>query len=124
LLIITLIYPFIWLFRRFHSRGGGRWEVCGGAYALKSCVDAPADLADTEPTRVAGARLVKTAAGVKTLVGEPEGEWFRRWEGTIRNAVVGHRQERIPLTVPDEMSWNAAAEMLDGYRRPARLAES
>ncbi|KXN90053.1 hypothetical protein AN958_05058 [Leucoagaricus sp. SymC.cos] len=36
--IILFIFPFIWLFKRFHSRGGGRWEVCGGAYALKRLV--------------------------------------------------------------------------------------
>ncbi|KAJ2920306.1 hypothetical protein MD484_g247, partial [Candolleomyces efflorescens] len=36
--IILLIFPFIWLFKRFHSRGGGRWEVCGGAYPLKRWV--------------------------------------------------------------------------------------
>ncbi|KAG8219789.1 hypothetical protein J3R82DRAFT_761 [Butyriboletus roseoflavus] len=35
LLIITFVYPFLWLFRRFHPRGGGIWRVCGGAYALK-----------------------------------------------------------------------------------------
>jgi len=36
--IILLIYPFIWLFKRFHSKGGGIWEVCGGAYPLKQWV--------------------------------------------------------------------------------------
>ncbi|KAJ3553990.1 hypothetical protein NP233_g12520 [Leucocoprinus birnbaumii] len=41
--ILLLIYPFIWLFKRFNSKGGGKWEVCGGAYALKRWVplDAP-----------------------------------------------------------------------------------
>lgn len=42
--IILLIYPFIWLFKRFHSRGGGRWKVCGGAYPLKRWV--PLEQAD------------------------------------------------------------------------------
>ncbi|KAF9535451.1 hypothetical protein CPB83DRAFT_841772 [Crepidotus variabilis] len=37
--IILLVFPFIWLFKRFHPRGGGRWEVCGGAYPLKKIVD-------------------------------------------------------------------------------------
>ena len=36
LLWILLIYPFIWLFKRFHSRGGGKWRVAGGAYATKA----------------------------------------------------------------------------------------
>jgi hypothetical protein len=38
LLWILLIYPFIWLFERFHSRGGGQWRVAGGAYATKAWV--------------------------------------------------------------------------------------
>ncbi|KAF7793351.1 hypothetical protein EIP86_004463 [Pleurotus ostreatoroseus] len=36
LLWLTLIYPFLWLFKRFARDGGGRWEVCGGAYPLKA----------------------------------------------------------------------------------------
>lgn len=36
--IILLIYPFIWLFKRFHKMGGGIWEVCGGAYPLKQWI--------------------------------------------------------------------------------------
>lgn len=52
--IILFIYPFIWLFKRFHSRGGGRWEVCGGAYPLKRWV--PLEQADEPggPTRSSG----------------------------------------------------------------------
>ncbi|KAJ8522593.1 hypothetical protein ONZ45_g858 [Pleurotus djamor] len=38
LLWLCLLYPFVWLFKRFHRLGGGRWEVCGGAYALKRWV--------------------------------------------------------------------------------------
>ncbi|SRR5258706_2017047 len=38
LLWILLIYPFIWLFKRFHSSGGGQWRVAGGAYATKAWV--------------------------------------------------------------------------------------
>lgn len=34
LLWVTLIYPFIWLFKRFSRAGGGRWEVFGGAFGL------------------------------------------------------------------------------------------
>src|SRR5258707_11270260 len=30
LLWILFIYPFIWLFKRFHSGGGGQWRVAGG----------------------------------------------------------------------------------------------
>ncbi|CAG7850827.1 SubName: Full=Uncharacterized protein {ECO:0000313/EMBL:CCA71762.1} [Serendipita indica DSM 11827] len=38
LLWITLIYPFIWLFKRFSKRGGGIWQVAGAAYSLKEWV--------------------------------------------------------------------------------------
>lgn len=38
LLWITLIYPFIWLFKRFAPNGGGVWRVSGAAYPLKQWV--------------------------------------------------------------------------------------
>ncbi|KAG8809006.1 hypothetical protein FRC19_004122 [Serendipita sp. 401] len=38
LLWITLIYPFIWLFKRFAKNGGGIWRVAGAAYPLKEWV--------------------------------------------------------------------------------------
>lgn len=38
LLWITLIYPFIWLYKRFAPRGGGIWRVAGAAYPLKEWV--------------------------------------------------------------------------------------
>jgi hypothetical protein len=55
LLWLTLVYPILWLFRRYASHGGGRWEVCGGAYALKIVEDAlpeeiPSSIAFPEPT--------------------------------------------------------------------------
>ncbi|PPR05689.1 hypothetical protein CVT26_008930 [Gymnopilus dilepis] len=43
---LLLLYPFVWLFKRFHSRGGGRWEVCGGAYPLKQWVPLDGEEAD------------------------------------------------------------------------------
>lgn len=129
LLFLTLIYPFIALFRRFHRRGGGRWEVCGGAYALKAWTDAPPDALAAatatagEPARAS--RIVKTPHGVKMLLGEPEGEWFRRWQGTIRNAVLGRRQHAPPLIQPDgDEGWNPAAEALDGFRSPPAVPYS
>ncbi|KZP31382.1 hypothetical protein FIBSPDRAFT_849875 [Athelia psychrophila] len=93
LLMLTLVYPFIWLFRRFHSRGGGRWEVCGGAYALK--------------------RAEADAKG--GVVGLKEGQWLRRWEGSIRYAVATHVQTAVPLTTPDFLHAPARAMLLDGY---------
>ncbi|KAF9568414.1 hypothetical protein CPC08DRAFT_702434 [Agrocybe pediades] len=37
--IILFIFPFIWLFKRFHPLGGGKWEVGGAAYPFKMYVD-------------------------------------------------------------------------------------
>jgi len=75
LLIITLIYPIIWLFQRFHQRGGGRWAVGGGAYALKRWGRA------------------QEGSERRVLMGEQEGDWFRRWEGRIRRKVKERRVE-------------------------------
>ncbi|KAH9486957.1 hypothetical protein JR316_0001023 [Psilocybe cubensis] len=56
--IILLIFPFVWLYKRFHPRGGGRWEVCGGAYALKQWVPV-----ESEQDAVAAAAEFSTTPG-------------------------------------------------------------
>lgn len=94
LLWLSLVYPFLWLWRRFSSRGGGKWKVCGGAYALKA-------------TRPDG-----------TVDGLREGEWMRRWEDTIRHVVVSGMQNysgplREPLVGTNGVLNSVAA--LDGY---------
>lgn len=122
LLWILLIYPFIWLFKRFTSGGGGRWEVCGGAYALKSWkIINPAEDNDPPPPfsehdySYNGRTIINTPMGQAELVGTKEGEWFQRWEGTIKRAVMGRCQSAVPLTIPDDGPL-AAAVMLDGYQ--------
>jgi len=113
--IILLIFPFIWLFKRFHSRGGGRWEVCGGAYPLKQWVPLDPGEVDSDPlppynpfstssalttttaSRTAQ-RYIQTPTGPKKLLGLKEGEWFRNWEGVIIRAVIGRYQSPIPLS--------------------------
>jgi hypothetical protein len=125
LLFLTLIYPFIWLFKRFHSRGGGRWDVCGGAYALKrveqttkqSAPDAHAespfrDVFETVDATAQGSSLADPPGRRTKVVGMREGEWFRQWEGTIRRAVQNRMQDRQPLTMPDD---HPAHQALDGY---------
>ncbi|PPQ99605.1 hypothetical protein CVT24_005181 [Panaeolus cyanescens] len=117
--IILFIFPFIWLYKRFHSRGGGTWEVCGAAYALKKWVplepgeqmESPEDLPPYEALRSpdsafsSGSRspqrssyYIQTPTGTKKLIGQREGEWFRAWEGNIRNAVLTRYQSQEPLT--------------------------
>jgi hypothetical protein len=79
LLIITLIYPCIWLFQRLYRRGGGRWAVGGSGYALK--------------------RRVRAAEG--ELIGEKEEEWMKRWEGTIRRSVMAKRVDSAEMIEPN-----------------------
>ncbi|KAG2159835.1 uncharacterized protein EDB93DRAFT_1244610 [Suillus bovinus] len=127
LLFLTFIYPFIWLFKRFHSRGGGRWDVCGGAYALKrveQCAKQFApdvhaespfrDVFDTVDATAQGSSLADPPGRRTKVVGMREGEWFRQWEGTIRRAVQNRLQDRQPLTMPDDHPAHEAL-VLDGY---------
>jgi hypothetical protein len=138
--IILLVFPFIWLFKRFHSRGGGRWEVCGGAYPMKLWVPAESPH-DIEAAALAGERLpaysdsltpspgswspwtrspsnlyMQTPSGPMKLLGQKEGEWFRQWEGAITRAVLTGYQSPIPL--PSSTSSPAAVQLLDGYNDP------
>lgn len=102
LLIILLIYPFIWLYKRFH--GGGRWEVCGGAYGLKRVLPIGDELpsySSEQPGKVVGVR---------------EGEWFKSWQGIIRRSVIGRYQSSIPIPSPDnEENRGGLFAYLDGY---------
>jgi hypothetical protein len=111
------LYPFIWLFKRFHSCGGGRWEVCGGAYALKRWVPVEAevdeqDLLRTEPHSTP--RVSQTSAGMNKLVGMREGDWFRKWEATITGAVRNRYQSSTPIFTPANAVVQEAL-LLDGY---------
>ena len=114
ILWIFLIYPFIWLYTRFSKRGGGRWVVCGGAYALKRWQPIEDDAAPPPP--FSDERVHHDAViGHARLVGMKEGEWFQKWEGSIKRAVTGRLKAKEPLLAPDEGPTPAAA-MLDGYR--------
>jgi hypothetical protein len=146
--IILLIFPFIWLYKRFHPRGGGRWEVCGGAYALKRWIPLePSDEAEfleaeqlpaydmmntTSLTPLATStgtdrlsqrsnRFMQTSTGPKKLIGLREGEWFRSWEGAITRAVIGRYQSQIPL--PSSTRSNLVAQTLDGYNDSPALIQ-
>jgi hypothetical protein len=88
---LFLVYPFIWLFRRYSRRGGGRWEVCRAAYALKR----------PPVSRPDGSQLTE---------GMKEGDWFHLWQSTILHGVRARVQNSHPL--PNRGN---PAEMLDGY---------
>lgn len=130
LLIITFIYPFLWLFRRFHPRGGGIWRVCGGAYALKRVeqVTSPQehagdcknsewpfpDAQQVDNTRGQASGSTGLSDTRTKVVGLREGVWFRQWEGPIRRAVLNRLQESDPLVAGDGGSTSPTI-MLDGY---------
>ncbi|KAK0465054.1 uncharacterized protein EV420DRAFT_1637223 [Desarmillaria tabescens] len=118
--IILFIFPFIWLFKRFHSKGGGRWEVCGGAYALKrwqSLESEPEHHVDTKGSVARDAVIVRSRDGqAKKLVGSREGEWLKQWQGTIMRAVQMRYESTEPITVTTEQNLNQPLPVeLDGY---------
>lgn len=89
LLSLVLIYPAIWLWRRFSSSGGGRYEVCGAAYALRRHGE-----------------------------GEKEGEWMKRWEPTVRHVVGNSIKGGEPMLEPvvdGHAALPDAVRALDGY---------
>ncbi|KAK0478383.1 hypothetical protein IW261DRAFT_1551706 [Armillaria novae-zelandiae] len=118
--IILLIFPFIWLFKRFHSKGGGRWEVCGGAYALKRWQPLDSELEHSLDAKGPVARdavIVRSGDGqAKKLVGSREGEWLKQWQGTIMRAVQMRYESTEPMLVTTEQILNHPLPIeLDGY---------
>ncbi|TFK77124.1 hypothetical protein BDN72DRAFT_754946 [Pluteus cervinus] len=112
--IITLIFPFIWLFKRFHSRGGGRWEVCGGAYALKRPAHAGEESTSSLPSGKGQPQTALTQ-GTSQIIGIREGEWFRKWEPTITRAVTQRYQSPTPFYTPTTQVQYNPGHALDGY---------
>ncbi|KAJ6604625.1 hypothetical protein DFH09DRAFT_1123331 [Mycena vulgaris] len=120
--IILLIFPFIWLFKRFHSHGGGSWSVCGGAYALKSWVpviepeaqDVSTLKGRPAPPQAEDRSLITTSGGTSRLSGVREGEWFKKWQPTIVRAVCNRYQSSTPLFNTSEEGV-PQAYALDGY---------
>jgi hypothetical protein len=98
--IILLIFPFIWLFKRFNSRGGGRWEVCGGAYSLKREV------------------YEQSPSIRKWVIGVSEAEWLRRCEAVIKRSVHGHYISSTPIVVPNQPEPDHGSQVgyQDGYQ--------
>ncbi|KAF8596410.1 hypothetical protein BDV93DRAFT_610902 [Ceratobasidium sp. AG-I] len=116
LLWIFLIYPFIWLYRRFH---GGRWEVAGAAFPLrawKHCEGSiPGESAVEYRARILkeggevasiGSEasdervLAESPQGVSQLVGTDERDWFQTWKSTIIHCVRSRVREQAPLITP------------------------
>ena len=56
--------------------------------------------------------------GRRILNGEREGEWFKRWEGTIRRCVMARKVDNRALSSPDDeaLVTNWPATELDGFQ--------
>jgi hypothetical protein len=119
LLWITLIYPFIWLFKRFHPRGGGRWQVCGAAYAYKRLVKVDSNNPNLK-NMIYNGEVVRTRDGIGYLqvLGTREGQWFKAWESTIRENVMGKVQTEDVVLVPNAQRAAIIGSMLDGFTLP------
>lgn len=64
----------------------------GAAYAVKRWIS------DSKPASTSGEG--EAQGPVRKMEGMKEGEWFERWEGTIRRAVVEGRIDRVPMQEP------------------------
>ncbi|KIM24638.1 hypothetical protein M408DRAFT_75641 [Serendipita vermifera MAFF 305830] len=94
---ITLIFPFLWLWRRLWPDAGGKWEVGGAAFRAKRWELVPGTRpGETEynalvrlggPQGVGGRRLRAGKEGVWVLKGVHEADWFKEWEDSIRCGV-------------------------------------
>ncbi|KAF8875060.1 hypothetical protein BD779DRAFT_1450402, partial [Infundibulicybe gibba] len=121
LLWLILVYPLIWLWKRYSVTGGGRWEVCGAAYGMKHVEPLEADTPESEasPAAAAGSRVVDTPGGRVRLIGLSEGEWFRRWEGVVQHAVRVGLQRPLDEPMKDPEDGPAdVAQGLWGYNLP------
>lgn len=58
-------------------------------------------------------RVIRMEDGARKLVGLREGEWFKKWEWTIKRMVRGHYQSTTPL--PEQEQTLASVSGLDGY---------
>ncbi|KAF8757677.1 hypothetical protein RHS01_03650 [Rhizoctonia solani] len=117
--------PFIWVYKRLR---GGRWEVAGSAFPLrtwKHCRDSirgeSAEIyrqrtskeATDNSTSLTNERsasdgtdhriLTETSNGVSQLIGLSERDWFLTWEPTIKQCVFDRTQRATPIVTPYHM---------------------
>ena len=131
LLIITLIYPFIWLYMQFG--GSAKWDISGAAYPMKQYLplDGSENLDDDQNgessssrSKDGSAKIVQTAQGPMKLVGTREGEWFKEWEDRISEMVSRGYISHVPLKGFDKAAVRRApteATLLDGYEGEDRV---
>ena len=60
-------------------------------------------------------RLRRTSRGISKLVGVREEAWFKKWEGTIRRAVIACQQSQKPMYQPDSVHRETSGASLVGF---------
>ncbi|KAG8771035.1 hypothetical protein FRC15_003660 [Serendipita sp. 397] len=96
---LILVFPFLWLWRRYWPGAGGKWSVTGVGFPVKKWEllkgTFPGDTVEAAKARLASMpvkqkeeekRLKAEPDGVWILQGTHEGDWFRAWELSIRLA--------------------------------------
>jgi hypothetical protein len=78
LLWLVLVFPIVWLIRRF-GKNGGKWDVCRAEYV---CDRDPRDPDDAEGVPLG------------------EGDWVKIWERTLRLAVGNRIKTSSPIYRP------------------------
>ncbi|PVF93144.1 hypothetical protein CPB86DRAFT_130229 [Serendipita vermifera] len=120
---VILVFPFLWLWRRFWPGAGGKWGVAGVAFPIKKTWELVPGTSAGETLEQARQRLgddvippIKktkvTPEGVWIMKGTHEAEWLRKWQDTIRYHVVhGDRVDWITLRHERNDAMDIAAEL-------------
>ncbi|KAG8810288.1 hypothetical protein FRC18_004131 [Serendipita sp. 400] len=123
---LILVFPFLWLWRRYWPEAGGKWGVSGVGFPLKRWEllggTFPGDTVEAARARLSATpgsqaeafkRLQAGLGGVWVLQGTHEGDWFRAWEYTIRLAVRDRQGGWLTRQVYDRVHPNVLASQLD-----------
>ena len=60
----------------------------------------------------------RDGTGYLEVKGTREGQWFKAWESTIRENVLGRVQTKDVITAPNAQRASYAGAILDGYSAP------
>lgn len=125
-LIVTLVYPFLWVWQRLSPRGGAPYDVARSTYAMKFYPPLPstypAETVQQAQDRLPGLFklhpevprdpfLHKGPRGVHYLLGQREGSFYREWDERVRMAVRMFYHGELTSTLVHDME----PPELDGY---------
>jgi hypothetical protein len=122
LLSVVLVFPFLWLWRRYWPGAGGKWGVSGVAFPIKKKWELVPGTFAGEILEQAQVRLGEeamkdkraktTPEGVWIMKGTHEADWLRKWQETIRYHVVhGDQTDWIAIRRGDKDARDIAADL-------------